>query len=105
KSVEPDSLTCRLPPLSLQLLIENAVKHNKMSGSAPLTISLRIGKKELVVANPIRRRESAEHSTGIGLENIKLRLAHFTDKPVTVQDQHQIFSVTIPLVMPAEQNA
>ena len=104
KDVSPGSLQHRLPPLTLQLLIENAVKHNKMSGSEPLTIGLRTGKNELVVTNPIRRREPAGHSTGIGLENIRLRLAHFTDKQVIVIGQHHTFSVTIPLVAPADPN-
>lgn len=87
-----------LPPLTLQLLVENAVKHNKMSASEPLLIELNSFADSLQVSNTINTREQDIISTGIGLENIKNRMAFLTERKISILNTGTTFSVNIPMV-------
>ena len=98
QSIDIDPVIYQLPPLTLQLLTENAVKHNKMSGAEPLAISIRAEGEWLVVENMINRRDQHETSTGVGLENIQKRYAMLTDKKVIIEPSEQTFTVKIPLL-------
>ena len=88
----------KLPPLTLQLLVENAVKHNKMSLMEPLVIRLFQDGDNLVVENTMQYREKDGESTGIGLENIRKRYSMVTDKKIQVTTTDRTFSVQIPLL-------
>jgi hypothetical protein len=83
-----------LPPLTIQMLVENAIKHNSM----PLTVTIRHdGADYLVVSNTLNPSGS-ESSPGTGIGNIKKRYSHFTDKPVLVSEDDGKFEVRIPLL-------
>ncbi|HEY0896735.1 MAG TPA: histidine kinase [Sphingobacteriaceae bacterium] len=97
----PDTNGGMVPPLILQLLLENAVKHNKMSAHQPLKVSIRRRGDRLIVENNISRRDSKEESTGLGLENIRKRYGMITDAEVTITQTDARFSVVIP-VLPVE---
>lgn len=100
KNIPPGYLSYKLPPLTLQLLMENAVKHNKMSAQDPLIIQLVIHDGQLIIENNVSHRDQPESSTGIGLENIMRRYAMVSnEKPVVSNDGNQ-FIVTIPLIKP-----
>lgn len=62
-----------LPPLSLQELLSNAIKHNSIDADRPLHIVIRLEKEELMVCNSINLRKGKAHGTGLGLKNIKER--------------------------------
>lgn len=85
-------------PLSLQILFENAFKHNIISNEHPLTISLVATATKLTVCNNLQRRNSNGESTKIGLANIQNRYVYFTDQPVVIEETEAVFSVTIPLI-------
>ncbi len=87
-----------LPPLSLQMLVENVVKHNKMSASKPLIIQLKTIDDSIEVTNNINLRDDNVLSTGIGLENIKKRIAYLTHKEISILKTGTSFTVNIPLV-------
>ncbi|RRB03860.1 sensor histidine kinase [Larkinella rosea] len=91
-----------IAPLTLQLLVENAVKHNQMSGEHPLIVSITIQDDYLLVSNPIKLRlpddTFTETSTGVGLENITNRYRLLTDRPVQINHSDQTFVVRIPLL-------
>ncbi|GAB3258522.1 hypothetical protein GCM10027347_21870 [Larkinella harenae] len=91
-----------IAPLTLQLLIENAVKHNQMSQKLPLLVSLTIESDYLLVSNAIRLRLSegppTAPSTGVGLENIASRYRLLTERPVLVSQSDNTFTVRIPLL-------
>jgi len=85
-------------PLSLQILFENAFKHNIISNEHPLTVSLVATTTKLTICNNLQRRNSNGESTKIGLANIQNRYVYFTDQPVVIEETDTIFSVTIPLI-------
>lgn len=87
----------RIVPLTLQLLVENALKHNAITG-AVFTVTIRVEAVEVVVSNPIQPRVSAARSTGFGLDSIRKRYAALTPRPVRVEREGGLFSVRIPLV-------
>jgi hypothetical protein len=85
-------------PLSLQLLIENAIKHNVISKEHPLTIN--ITSKEgnyLVVSNNLKKKRALT-SNNLGLENIRSRYQFFTTNPLIVTESESEFRVEIPLI-------
>jgi LytS/YehU family sensor histidine kinase len=96
----PDAYGNRqIVPAALQLLIENAIKHNIAAISKPLTIRLFVDDQEyLVVTNNLQRKEVGAPSSGFGLKSISSRYAYLTDKPVQVDEDGSFFSVKIPLI-------
>lgn len=94
----------RILPLSLQLLIENAVKHNIVSRKKPLHIEVSIadGGKAVLVQNNIQKKIREDNSTGVGLKNIRSRMAFFTEAPLTVTEEDGRFTVAIPLIFSSQ---
>ena len=95
---DADATRYSIAPLTLQLLVENAVKHNQMSAREPLVVSITLKDNCLIVSNPIRLRPKTDLSTGIGLQNIINRYSLLADTPVRVDEQDGRFVVTIPLL-------
>ena len=87
-----------IAPLTLQILLENVVKHNQMSTEQPLTVSIYVAGDQLIVSNPILLRPSPQTSTGMGLQNIKNRYRLLTDKTVEAAEENGFFVVKIPLL-------
>ena len=96
----PDACkTKHILPLSLQILIENALKHNVVSHTHPLVIRLTCPKEnKLVVENSIQRKRHITESTGFGIQNIKSRYAFYTDKEVDIIQTEASFIVILPLL-------
>jgi two-component system LytT family sensor kinase len=87
-----------VPPLTLQLLVENAVKHNSFTPDKPLFIYISaVDNITIKVANS--KPESAQVSTSfkMGIENIRKRYAFFTDKPIEIRDEEK-FTVSLPVI-------
>lgn len=88
-----------IPTLSLQMLVENALKHNYYSIEKPLEIVIStIGTDALSVRNNLRKRKLKESTTQLGLKNIKKRYAYYTNKQVLVREEENLFEVIIPLL-------
>jgi two-component system LytT family sensor kinase len=87
-------------PLCLQILIENAVKHNIVSNKKPLHIEIGVveGGSYLQVENNLQPKIQEVASTGMGLSNLRQRIAFFTDKPILVKEERHRFSIAIPLL-------
>lgn len=86
-------------PLSLQLLFENAIKHNEISKAKPLTISVYINDAgNLVVNNNLQKKNLVRQTSKLGLQNIKSRYELLTDKLVEVIEDLKNFTVIVPLL-------
>ena len=93
------SLNLQLPPLTLQLLVENAIKHNRVDKDNPLQISIYTNKMdELIVENPIKPLLKVPVSAGVGLENIISRYNLLSDRIPVVEKVDNKFIVKIPLL-------
>ncbi len=90
---------CYLPPLSLQLLLENAIKHNVASEEEPLFISIQMKEDALWVSNTFQPKTSQnEPSTGVGLENIRSRYRILSDQSPEIFKSEDEFLVKLPLL-------
>jgi two-component system LytT family sensor kinase len=87
-----------VPPMSLQLLVENCIKHNEVSGENPLHIEISCAENYLQVRNNLQKRNNAEKSSNLGLKNIVNRYKHFTDQEVIISQSDSTFLVKIPLL-------
>lgn len=96
--IEPEHYTKALPPMALQMLVENAIKHNEVSTSLPLTISIFSKGDSICISNPLQPRTHSESSSKMGLRNIQARYSFITDHPVIIEETNSHFSVTLPLV-------
>ena len=86
-------------PAALQMLIENAIKHNVVSRNKPLHIDIHTnGNQTLVIKNNLQPRVAVEPSTRIGLENIRKRYELICGRDVVVIQSEQAFEVAIPLL-------
>ena len=90
-----------LPPMSLQLLIENAIKHNIVSPSKPLKISLTVDAENyLNVANVLQLKTAPEPGTRTGLENLRNRYAFLSRKTIDIIKTEAEFRIRLPLLSP-----
>jgi len=97
----PDTVSnvdLKIVPLSLQLLLENAVKHNVVSSSKPLEISIYEENDYLIIKNNINPKEAIGKSTKVGLQNIADRYGLITQKGVKIENNNKIFKVSLPLL-------
>lgn len=85
-------------PVTLQILIENALKHNVVDKDRPLSIRIVTNDDYLIVSNNLQVRKLVETSNKQGLENLKSLYAFLTDKPVQISSNEMEFSVSVPLV-------
>lgn len=89
----------KIVPLSLQILFENAIKHNIISSKKPLFIEVFIDQNnKLVVQNNLQLKKQAMPSTGVGLQNITSRFEYFSDLKVEVDKLGDKFTVRLPLL-------
>ena len=86
-----------IPPLALQLLVENAVKHNIAVKDAPLVIEIKSSGENLSVSNNVNLKEST-FSEKTGLKNLISRYSLLTERPVFVNHEDEFFNVEIPLL-------
>ncbi len=88
----------KVVPLSLQLLLENTIKHNIVSDLQPLHITITVEGDYLVVSNNLQKKEVLQSGSGVGLKNIVSRYAILTEKPVMVDADETNFMVKIPIL-------
>lgn len=95
---EPKLLDKKLVTLSLQMLIENAIKHNIISALHPLTIRIETSANKVIVSNTLQRKTVMHESNGIGLNNIVHRYSLLTKQEVEITDDGIQFIVALPLI-------
>ena len=97
-NVEKEELRRYVVPLSLQLLLENCIKHNFATSSRPLVIKIFAENGTLCIENNLQVREQMKESAGIGLSNIVQRYALLTKKNVFIEKSEDYFKVKLPIL-------
>lgn len=97
-SIEVSDESYYTVPLSLQLLIENAVKHNKVTEKTPLVIQIYQTDKHLVIQNNVNPKATDSTRNGIGLTNIRKRFEVYTETPIKIENDSDLFRVKLPLI-------
>lgn len=101
----PENTQLHLAPLTLQMLVENALKHNEVSKANPLHIRIFIENHQyIVVQNTLQGKNTLPDSTGVGLSNIRARYRMLLGKDVVVDDQGQYFTVKVPVIPMASRS-
>jgi histidine kinase/YXYXY domain-containing protein len=90
--------TKNIVPMALQMLIENAIKHNVVSAGAPLIIMISANNTEITIRNVLHPKISKEKGRGLGLINIKRRYDMLTNEPVTYGQRGNEYFVILPLL-------
>jgi len=96
--VEPQYHDRKIVTLALQMLLENAIKHNIISAQKPLSIYIGVYADKVFVRNNLQRKSVMNESNGIGLSNIVHRYSFFTKEEVEIEDDGKEFCVSIPLI-------
>ena len=96
--IEKDKEERGITPVTTQVLIENAVKHNSLGTDSPLHIEIFTEGEYLLVRNNLQKKSIVEHSHKMGLENLKNLYTFLTDVPVEIQQDGKHFTIKIPLL-------
>lgn len=104
-TIDPAFHQYRIPPLALQTLVENAVKHNVISKRYPLTVRLFIENEKIVVLNSIKEKYSEEEGTGIGLPNLSSQYQLLGGGEIQIIKTETEFRVELPLLKPTSDES
>jgi len=99
ETVDPAMFNGRIPPLTLQLLIENAIKHNEVSAENPLQIHVETKGKELVVRNNVQLRQDVPHRNGYGWQNLRERYQLMGEREPGYEQTDAEFVARVPIIM------
>jgi two-component system LytT family sensor kinase len=98
KNVSENAFQQFIAPATLQLLVENVIKHNVVSKKEILTIAIHDADGYLYISNNIREKQDKEESTRVGLQNITQRYQFLSEKPVLINKTNEKFTVGLPLL-------
>ncbi len=93
-----DLFSKQIAPFSLQLLLENAIKHNTTSRENPLTIKIYAKNNHIIVQNKVDLKTSGVKSTGLGLQNLNKQYELISDRKIVIDHSGDTFTVEIPLI-------
>lgn len=87
-----------IPPISLQVLMENAIKHNEFTDAQPMIIHIRLNGASLTVKNKMYKKNTGKNSSKIGLTNLSERYRLITNKEILVTEEEKYFTVELPVL-------
>lgn len=96
--IEPGKEERRIVPITLQILIENALKHNKVGEASPLRICIRTEGDFLIVSNNLQKKTMVETSNGMGLENMRTLYTYLSPEAIEILEEEKNFTVKVPLL-------
>ena len=98
--LSPETRRSVLPPLTLQMLMENCVKHNVLTQSRKLRVTVTERDGTVLFRNNLQPKQSLMSASHIGLENLTRRYEHLCGKPLTVEQDNTYFTVSLPIIPP-----
>ena len=96
--VPEEAMTRYVLPCAVQLLIENATKHNAVNKSNPLVIDVTVENDRIVVVNNLIPKVGKVESTGLGLKYLRQQYMDASGKAIAISHTDKIFSITLPLI-------
>jgi LytS/YehU family sensor histidine kinase len=87
-----------IPPISMQALVENAIKHNEFNDKVPLGINVSVSSNYVVVKNVVNPKSYAVPTSGIGLTNLDNRYKLITKRNIIIENNFKMFSVKLPIL-------
>ncbi len=96
--IQDEYLDRSIVPVTMQVLLENAFKHNIMEPERPFRIMILTENEYLIIQNNLQRRKSVEGSNKQGLDNLKSLYKYLTDRPVIIEETESFFAVKVPLL-------
>ena len=96
--IKLDGVEGGVAPLSLQMLLENCIKHNIISEENPLQVKIYTDEHYIVVENNLQPKDRVAEKSGVGLENIEKRYGFLTDRKVEIVNGQHVFIVKLPLI-------
>lgn len=97
-NIEKEHYQSYIPPFTLQLLVENCIKHNVVSLERPLKIRLYSENDFIIVQNQVQLKRTPEASMGMGIENINQRYIHLMDKKIEIEASETSFKIKLPII-------
>ncbi|MHC1704168.1 MAG: sensor histidine kinase [Tenuifilaceae bacterium] len=97
-TINIDDKSGHVIPLSIQILLENAFKHNIISEEEPLEVIIWRENDYIIVQNKLQTRKTISQSGGIGLETIQKRYAFFTNRPMEINSENGFYTVKVPVL-------
>ena len=97
-NVDEESMRKKIPPVTLQNMVENAIKHNVVDNDSPLIIQITIEADYIVVKNNLQRKNVVETSNKQGLKNLKSLYSYLSSKPLIIEEDEKEFRIKIPLI-------
>ena len=97
-NIERDQYQSEIPPFTLQLLVENCIKHNIVSLDHPLQINIYSDRQFIIVENRLQLKRTPESSMGMGLENINQRYIHLIHKHIEIIPGKTLFTIKLPVI-------
>lgn len=88
----------KIVPVTIQNMIENAIKHNIIDEESPLVIDIYVEEEYLVVKNNLQMKSVVESSNKVGLEKMKTLYKYLIEKPIVVEETNEFFKIKIPLI-------
>ena len=96
--IDENTVRGYLPPMCLQMLVENTIQHNEASRANPLKVLIYTENNHLIIENPIQLRSDKTESSQTGLDNIQSRYAFFTDNKIEIIHTEKVYKVILPLI-------
>lgn len=87
-----------IPPISMQALVENAIKHNEFTDNNPLTINVSVSSNYVVIKNLIQPKNYAQPTSRIGLNNLDNRYKLITKRNIIIENNFKFFTVKLPIL-------